>query len=729
MFTHSILLVNRMVLQEGHRKYRVIFIDGPTRDTWLIDINDDSWAFPRDTRDLQAQVDSGEIKPVEDPYGSQPILEDDSPSLIVQTRRYDLIKAFVQDIRKLLTKRERSLLIASIPTTRQTATFLLKQFLKRGMTQVALRPDFSKCGHWEDDAANQNASGIARRNPKPDAKKVGAPRTISLGIGINVTEEVRRHLHLGADLWLSSNTITLRRAIDFVVETYYSNKILEPTGEDVFQAEHDLKPTERQLSYFIKNEYPEEYIRRKRNGTKHYDLQERSVIGWADCSVQGPGDEFQVDATIANVPLVSQFDRRRIVGYPVIYFMVDVFSRLITGVSVGFEGPSWAGAMMVLINMVTPKVEFCRRYGINITEDQWPSFHAPKHILADRAELMSVRLGNDIIKNLGIDILNVTAGRPDLKALVERRFGIIKAEFGDFAPGFVKEKFKNAPRVKDARLNATINLFEFTQMLIHAVLVHNITPIRDFTPPPEMVTEGLTPAPLDLWNWGIVNRSGSLDQLSIDKTIINVMHRDKARVTSKGIKYRGIYYLSPSSIKDEWYARARRHEWDVTIGMVPSNMENILLLDPNLPRGFEVCELAKTSMDYTFKSLFEIEELQEANKQNIAGANNDRQSERITHESAIRKMLEYAKEEKRQLDQADTRSKSEKTKHIRDARAQEKASLQKQNSILTALGIKTDTSAPLTQEFPSHTPHEEDIGRRLKEERERRKKDKGHGNR
>jgi len=451
-------------------------------------------------------------------------------------------------------------------------------------------------------------------------------------------------------------------------------------------------------------------------------------LGWADSSVQGPGDEFQVDASVANVPLVSQFDRRRIIGFPVIYFLVDVFSRLITGVSAGFEGPSWAGAMTVLINMVTPKVDFCKRFGINITENQWPSFHAPKRLLADRGELMSVRLGNDIVDNLGIDILNVTAGRPDLKALVERRFGIIKAKFGDFAPGFVKDKFKDVRGVKDIRLNATLNLFEFTQMLIRAVLIHNMTPIRDLRPPPEMVTEGLPPAPLDVWNWGIVNRSGILNQLGIEKTMINVMHRDKAKVTEKGIRYKGVYYRSPSSYKQEWFARARRGEWDVTIGMVPFDMKYILLLDPHLPNGFEVCQTIQSMIDYQFKSLFEIEELQEANKQNVAAANNDRQSEVITHESASREILEHAVKEKRQLDLTDKRCKTEKTRHIREARTQEKAAQQQQNSILGALGVNTDASVPPTQEIPPNSTYDDNIANLLKEERERRKKESDHGN-
>lgn len=48
--------------------------------------------------------------------------------------------------------------------------------------------------------------------------------------------------------------------------------------------------------------------------------------------------------------------------------------------------PSWIGAMMALDNMVSDKVEFCKQYQIDITEEQWPSHHIPEIIIADRGE-------------------------------------------------------------------------------------------------------------------------------------------------------------------------------------------------------------------------------------------------------------------------------------------------------------------------------------------------------
>ena len=40
--------------------------------------------------------------------------------------------------------------------------------------------------------------------------------------------------------------------------------------------------------------------------------------------------------------------------------------------------------MMCLVNAAENKVDFCNRYGITITEDQWPSRGLPKGIVVDK---------------------------------------------------------------------------------------------------------------------------------------------------------------------------------------------------------------------------------------------------------------------------------------------------------------------------------------------------------
>ena len=92
---------------------------------------------------------------------------------------------------------------------------------------------------------------------------------------------------------------------------------------------------------------------------------------------------------------------------------------MITGIYVGLEGPSWIGAMMALDNMIADKVEYCREYGIEISEEQWPCRHLPEIIIADRGEFEGYNVEN-LINNLNIKIENTSPYRGDLKGIVER---------------------------------------------------------------------------------------------------------------------------------------------------------------------------------------------------------------------------------------------------------------------------------------------------------------------
>lgn len=139
--------------------------------------------------------------------------------------------------------------------------------------------------------------------------------------------------------------------------------------------------------------------------------------------------------------------------------------------------------MMALTNMVTPKVEFCRQFGIDISHDDWPSHHAPRMILADRGELMSVRLGARIVHSLRIQIENTSPGRGDLKSIVERRFGVVPAIFKPFAPGYVKSDF-GTRGARDYRRESAMDLTDFTKIVIHAVLEHNREPVDGSLPRP-----------------------------------------------------------------------------------------------------------------------------------------------------------------------------------------------------------------------------------------------------
>jgi len=61
------------------------------------------------------------------------------------------------------------------------------------------------------------------------------------------------------------------------------------------------------------------------------------VLGSSSTDAIGPGSVFQIDATVADVYLVSRFNRTHIIGRPVLYIVQDCFSKLIVGLYVGLR--------------------------------------------------------------------------------------------------------------------------------------------------------------------------------------------------------------------------------------------------------------------------------------------------------------------------------------------------------------------------------------------------------
>ncbi|WFU24967.1 Mu transposase C-terminal domain-containing protein [Bradyrhizobium sp. CB1717] len=545
-----------------------------------------------------------------------------------------------------------------VGVTRPTVVTAIMRFWQRGMNREAVRSDYDNCG----------APGKTRSIES--GRKVGRPRTIATGVGISVNDDLRRKMRVGADYYLSLRKPSQKRALNYVVELFFSHR-QDEAGRPKIVLDDD-RPTLKQFSHYLCTHFPENDRFKARHGQKRYDLETRELLGKADQNTKGPGDEFQVDATVADVYLRSQFDRRRIVGRPVIYFVIDVWSRLIVGVYVGFEGPSWIGAMMALTNMVTPKVEYCRQYGIEIDHEEWPAHHAPRSILADRGELMSEKLGSRIVDTLRIQIGNTTSGRGDLKAIVESRFKIVPMLFKPFMPGYVEPDF-GTRGARDYRLESAMDLNDFTAAVIRAVLQHNRSKITGIYTPTEMTTDGMSATPLARWTWGIENRSGALRELSYDEVALAVMPRDSARITGNGIKFRGGFYTCDQAEEGRWFWTARnKGGWSVEVSYDPRSLDKLYLWNPKAPRGYEACRLLPPYQELVGKTLFEYEEKELAEKCLAASQAGKLQAQEIETDVALRAIQEGALAKTRDVQERNTSKRAE-VAGIGRNRADEKA--------------------------------------------------------
>lgn len=329
----------------------------------------------------------------------------------------------------------------------------LRRFWQRGKTQNALIPDYD------------NSSGKGKIKGCTE-KKRGRPKKYrqdsNIKEGVNVTEEDRKIFRLAiAKFYNTSKRNSLTNAYEQMVKEYYKEDIrYDENGvmKSILKPIYEI-PTLIQFRYWYKLEHQNDVEKTitSRKGAKKFALEHRAITGTSKMETTGPGSRYQIDATIADVYLVSKYNRSWIIGRPVVYVVIDVFSRMVTGLYVGLEGPSWIGAMMALANTAIDKVKFCKEYGIDISEEEWPCRHLPDAILGDRGELLGMPIEGNFIPNLHVRIENAASYRADWKGLVERHFSIIHGHVKPFVPGFVDIDFRQRG-AHDYRLDSTVIL-------------------------------------------------------------------------------------------------------------------------------------------------------------------------------------------------------------------------------------------------------------------------------
>lgn len=644
--TNFIPLAARLLLREvkTNRVYRVVTPEGAGYYTMLCDIVDnESWPFAQPTETVQERMrpdapdDIKLVIELEDPWSplvrsprpdyDETKLEDDWQLILPLISGHNAYRVMHGAYRNTILNEHAVL----HQTSRQRLSRLLKRYWKRGLTREALKNDTDRCGGKGKPKTFTNT----KNGRKP---KNGWP-------GVPLWESTRKWLNIAADWYLDDpKKRTLQGALDHIAKFFVGERDVKDQQGNALTVNIDRKdqPTIRQLQHLIQSQRSHAVRRRAQLGSKGFDLKGRAFHGRADQHVSGPGDAFVIDATIADVYLVSQFDRTLIVGRPTIYFAVDVYSRLIVGIYVGFERPSWMAAMMLLVNVVTPKVAFCAQYGVEITEDQWPSHFLPSRILGDKGEMMAVQAGPLIVSNLYTKIENAPSGRPDFKSYVERRFGIVPGKFQAVVPGHVEKDF-NQRGARDYRLDAALNLHEFTQVVLWSLLQCITAPITGFPTPPDMVAAGSAPTPLALWKHGVATRSGTLRSFSIDEVRRSVLPRAPATVTHRGISFYGIFYKCPTAVRHDWFVRARQATWRVTVAFDPRDLGLIWLCEDGL---FEECTTHGTNskeFDFTGKTLAEHLDLKERNGENISDALNEHMNVRVMANDAMDEIVAKAK--------------------------------------------------------------------------------------
>lgn len=488
---------------------------------------------------------------------------------------YNLIEPIVSHPESVFFPHQRNELINSVANGKKSLKRklfrLLSLYYQRGQCQAALNPNYFK-------SEKKERKYKAKPGPKP-----------SVPGGAILDDELRGLMDkVCRECLLRENGMSVAKAHIRLISEY---KAKHP------DAGTDALPSVTQLRYFYKTRFNAREKAVKRYGSRIYNKDIDALTGNTYDVAEGPGAVYEIDATLADAFLVSQADPSKAVGRPYIYSVVDTHTGMIVGIHASFEPPQFKTACDALYAAMTDKTEFCRKYGIELGEKHhWDVKGIPACIVADNAELQTDRF-ESFLSAYGVINSFTASGRPDCKGTVENSIHLLQSElsvFIDAAPD--KIDLKKAGH-QEKRHKATLNLHDFTQMLIRAVLVVNKR-LRTNTPRYLPATEASTPE--TLWRWGREHCMSALkSENNAERLRIILLPKYKPTLSEDGITANKITYFCKEARDAGFFERrsARPDTKDMQLAVDPDDVSKAYFFPDVIrnPLTYWPCTLAAKS--------------------------------------------------------------------------------------------------------------------------------------
>lgn len=637
-----------------------------------IKVHDDK-AFPQliEIAELEQGFQDEILKRVDDPYSDLITVtpEYGSTAQIKRDENYEVIKPLVDFENSYQAKARGKIvnqIVAKTGKTKQTIYRFARRYWQRGQIPNALLPDYK----------NSGGKGQKRR---ATTKKLGRPRVYMPGVGALIDDFTEKLFRVAIDRHVMTDKSKSFRYAHNRLKDIYSQYFPELPEEEL--------PTYWQMEHFYKREYRQVEKLELQAGKIRSKKDIRPLFGTATADVLGPGMRYEIDATIADIYLVSSSERGNIVGRPVVYMVVDVFSRMVAGFYIGFENPSYAAAIQALYMASTDKSEYCRELGFEVKPEQWPCIGLPSALLADRGELMGHQI-ECLEKGFGVRLENTPPFRSEAKGIVERSFRSFQQVFKPFAPGVVTGTKIKKQGDRDYRLDAKVTIEDFTKIILASVLYHNQYHVIDGYDKASDMPIDLPNNPLALWNWGLQHRTGRLKKSEPEHLRVALMPRIRGTVSESGVCIFGLYYTSSELMQLGWMHRGKevKRPEKVDVAYDLATAEYIYVYPEANSNKYFVCQLATRSRQFTGASFWDVWEQSEALKHTEA------KTKLVANEqerALERKILETIKQAEKAAPVHTGLSDAERIKSIRDNRNAEKT---KERKARAYKPVEIDTS-------------------------------------
>ncbi len=382
---------------------------------------------------------------------------------------------------------------------------------------------------------------------------------------------------------------------------YQSSILILILMEAIFSTLTQLKGS---LSIILINTQIISCSKKKKSSRAEFVRNNRMLDGSASEYSIETGYMYQIDSTICDIFVVDCMTRSVNIGCPTVYFVIDVFSRLIVGFNVTLENASYGEALIAISSIVSDKVKLCEEHDIEISRSKWPNSEFPSVLVAGNAELKG-QLAEPLMKMFGISVENTVAYRPDQKGVVERQFNSLNTYLRGLVLG---QKYWNHGRrgAKDYSEDAVCTLDELKKHIIRFILNHNNTVIDGYVTNEELFSDKVPLVPSNIWIYYMGEMP--IHRFSAEYIIMHLMYPEKASVERSGIRFKGLLYTAPK--EERWKFHKYSKAYKINIRYDPRNMNAVFIPRENgeIVRA-ELKDSFKFFKDKTFSEIKKLKEV------------------------------------------------------------------------------------------------------------------------
>lgn len=616
------LQINK-VFEFSGELYRILSVI--EKNVWWIKIFSDK-ALPEmiTLLELEEHYSKSKLIDANDPYiGGASNVSD--AAIASRDKSYALIESMIRT-ENVFYPTLRSQLINEIiknkGSTKRTIYRLLRAYWQKGQSKDALIPRFGERG----------GGGALRTNINKPGRKPLYSESEGTALNENIEKIFQRVIH---QYLLVKKPVSQKDAY---------LKFMNYFSESFPNIEPENYPTLRQFTYYYQRNYRAETRLKSQTSLVNYQKDHRSLRSTATAQTIGPGSRYEIDATIADIYLVSENHRHDIIGRPTIYFVIDVFSRMVVGMYIGYDNPSYVVAMQAIVTACTNKEKLCAQAGIDIDESEWPVCGLPDAILADRGELLGHQI-EALTLGFGVRIENAPPRRGDAKGIVERAFRTVQDKFKPYLPGVVEGTRIKKHGESDYRTEAKMTVEEFTQIILKIVIHHNNYKQIPTYDPDEYMPPDIPRIPKHIWNWGIQNKTGMLRAADSEYLRIAMLPRKSATLSERGLKVWGVEYISSEIIKEGWLVRYSGHirPQGLEVAYDPDNADFVYLFTDSSKRSYWRCQITDRCRRFrgmTFWKVWELQYLEKTTQKNYQLREYQKQAELNEFIEATKKKAE-----------------------------------------------------------------------------------------